>query len=124
MSFFAALRALDGLHADLEAMSWIKTNTEYDWCGTIRFEDVTANPARLGQIFDDLGVRTQPDVIAALTSLPALNQHASETGGKTSADKWADWHQWQREAFKMSFEKLELSYRYNTLGYDFDELNL
>lgn len=122
LSFFAALRALDGLEADLKAMDWVKDRPEYNWRGTVAFETVTADPLELATIGEALGGAPGPAYPAEIAALPVLNRHVGTEVPLTTEQKWDAWQDWQREAFQIWFEQLDLSAKYSEFGYQFDVL--
>lgn len=127
LCFFSACVVLGSLRLDLDAMQKLQGGDAAPWHyqGVVRMEDVTSSPAAFSDMLRKISGQEDLATDAYLgavfqTEKINVHKHAAKQG---TLQRWHDLSQWQREAFRLFFERFELRDTYEGFGYDFSFLD-
>ena len=122
LAFLCSACILGSLRKDLDGLTFIQEKSPENivYCGEVKKEDITTNPAYLSNLLSNLTnskLDISPEYLEEVYNLGAINHHKEDTSKIEGLARYETFTDWQKETFLFFMDKYSLTEPYKSYGY-------
>jgi len=125
LGFLGACSVMEGLRLDLNAYGHLDEIKNLDFLGSFQMEKLTNNSNYFSDFFNQLGLEelNSEEYISDVFKTGIINKHKYDHKKLTAENRFAEFTDWQKEAFNYFIKLHDLKKPYEAFGYDLSFLN-